>query len=151
MIVSLRISKEQKKVLLLRYPSVKFFVQKAVIDYADKIIIEEEQFNIEKELELYHDRRVLNNNDIHKRKCTQATKDKTSKTLKEKYKGKNYPLFEETKILIGLRNKGKVLSQETKDAISRGNKGKKRTKKQRENVSIAKTGQKYKKRKVKVK
>lgn len=151
MFLSLRISKGQKKVLLLRYPSVKFFIQEAINNQVNKIIIEKEQFNIEEELRLYHSRREINKNNIHGRKCSQATKDKISKTLKEKYEGKHYPLFEETKRLIGLGNKGKILSQETKDAISKANTGKKRTKEQRENLSEAKTGQKYKKRKVKIK
>lgn len=146
MILSLRVSKEQRKALLNRYPSIKSFLQKILLDTADRIIADEQMNDIEEELKEYHDRRVLNNNDIHKRNCTQATKDKISKTLKEKYKGKKFPLFEETKILIGLGNKGKVLSQETKDAIGRGNTGKIRTEEQRENISLSHTGLKYKKR-----
>lgn len=151
MIISLKISKEQKEILLLRYPSVKFFIQKAVIDYADKIIIEQEQFNVEKELKEYHNRKVLNDYDFHNRKHSQKTKDKIKKTLKEKYKGQHFSLSEETKILIGLGNKGKVLSQETKDAIGRGNRGKKRTDEQKRNISKGHKGLKYKKRKVKIK
>lgn len=144
MIVSLKISREQKEAVLSRYPSVKFFLLKALIDYADKILIEEGQFNIEKESKEYHDRCVLNGYDIHKRKMTQATKDKISKGLKatSKRQGwKGIPLLEETKRLIGLKHKGKILSQATKDAIGKGNRGKKRTKEQRENLSKAKTGQ----------
>lgn len=151
MIISLRISKEKKRVLLLKYPSVRFFIQKAITDQVNKIIIERKQFDIEKELKEYHNRKVLNDYGIHNRKHTQKTKDKIKNTLKEKYKGKHYPLLEETRILIGLKHKGKILSQATKDAISKANTGKKRTKEQRKNISKAKTGQKYKKHKVKIK
>jgi len=151
MIISLRISKEQKEVLLLKYHSIKFFIQKAINDQVNKIIIEGEQFDIEKEAKEYHNRKVLNDYGIHNRKHTQKTKDKIKNTLKEKYKGKHYPLLEETKVLIGLKHKGKILSQTTKDAISKANTGKKRTKEQRENIAKSHKGLKYKKREVKIK
>lgn len=150
MILSFKISRDQKKALLSFYPGgIKQFVEKTISDTADKIIIERENFNVDKELKEYHDRKVLNDHDFHKRKCSQATKDKISKGLKatsEKQGWKGIPLLEETKILIGLKNKGKILSQATKDAISDGNKGKIRTEEWRQNISKAKTGQKYKKR-----
>lgn len=151
MILYFRITKEQREALLSLYPDIKRFVEKTISDTADRITIERDLFDVEKELKEYHDRRIKNDYNIHSRKCTQATKDKISKILKEKYKGKHYPLMEETKIKIGLAHKGKTVSQETRDKIRKKNKGKKRTKKQRENMSKAKTGQKYKKHKVKVK
>lgn len=149
MIINLKISKKQKEVLLLRYPSVKFFIQKAINNYAEKIIIEEEQFNTEKELKEYHDRRVLNGYDFKKRKMTQATKDKISKAQKGKHTG--WHQFPETKRLIGLAHKGKIVSKETREKISKANKGKKRTKEQRKRISLGKIGLKYKKREVKIK
>lgn len=151
MIISLKISREQKKAMCSTYPSVKFFLQKVLLNTADKIIIEQEQSNIETELQEYHNRKVLNSSDIHSRKHTQKTKNKIKNTLKEKYKNGHYPLLEETKKKIGLIHKGKITSQATKDKISKANTGKKRTTKQRENISRAKTGQKYRKREVKIK
>lgn len=154
MILSFKITKEQKKALLSFYPGgIKQFVEKTISDTADRIIIEKDLSNVEEELRAYHSRRVLNNYDIHKRKMTQATKDKISKGLKatsERQGWKGTPLFEETKILIGLKHKGKILSQETKDAIGRGNAGKKRTKEQRGNISKSHKGLKYKKHGTKV-
>jgi len=144
MILSLSVTKEQKKALLLRYSSVKFFLQKVISNKANEIMASDD---LEKELQEYHDRKVLNGYNIRKRKMTQATKDKISKTLKEKYQGTEHHLFEETKRKIGLGNKGKIISQETRDKISKKNKGKKRTKEQRENISKGHKGLKYNKEK----
>lgn len=120
MILSLPVTKEQKKALLLRYSSVKFFLQKAISNKANEIMASDD---LEKELQEYHDRRVLNGYNIRRRKMTQATKDKISLTLKEKYKGTEHHLFKETRVKIGLENKGKVLSKETKDKIGKAHKG----------------------------
>lgn len=95
---------------------------------------------IDGELNEYHDRRVLNRNNIHSRKCTQITKDKISKSLRAKgWKG--IPLLEETR----LKMLGRIVTKETRDLISKGNKGKKRTEKQRKNLSNGHRGLKYKK------
>lgn len=146
MLLIINITKEQKKTLLNVYPSLKSFVEKAIANATNQII-KEKLYITDKELEEYEERLALNGcGPKRKRIVTQATRDKTSKTLKEKYKGKHYPLFEETKRLIGLKHKGKIVSQETRDKVSQKNKGKKRTAEQRENISKAKTGQKYKKR-----
>jgi len=146
MILSFKITREQKEALLSFYPGgIKQFVEKTISDIADGIIIERDLFDTDKELDEYHDRRFLNRNNIHGRKCTQATKDKISKTLKEKYKGKHYPLLEETKIKIGLIHKGKIVSQATRDKVSGANKGKKRTEQQKRNIGLAHKGLKYKK------
>lgn len=146
MIINLKISKEQRRVLLLKWPSIKFFIQKAIIDYTDKVTIEEEQFNIDEELRLYHDRCVLNGYDIHKRKMTQETKDKISKAQKGKHTG--WHQFPETRRLIGLANKGKIRSKETREKISKANKGKKRTAEQRRRMSLGHIGLKRKGRKL---
>jgi len=146
MILSFKITREQKEALLSLYPDIKSFVEKTIVATADKIIIDQDNFNVEKELAEYHDRRVLNNYNPKKRKTTQATKDKISKTLKEKYKGKHYPLMKETKIKIGLAHKGKIVSQSTRDKVSKANKGKKRSEEQRENIRKGHKGLKYKKR-----
>lgn len=135
----LRISKEQEKTILLRYPDIKFFLEKMISNTVEKIIIEGEQFNVEEELKGYHDRRVLNDYNPKKRKMTQATKDKISKALKAKgWKG--IPLLEETKIKIGLAHKGKIVSKETREKISKANRGKKRTEEQRERISLGHRG-----------
>ena len=144
MILYFRITKERKEALLSLYPDIKSFVEKTISNTADKIIIEREQFNIERESKELHDRRVLNDYDIHKRKMTQATKDKISKALKGR--GKGIPLFEETKIKIGLIHKGKIVSQETREKIRLANTGKKRTEEQKQNIGLAHKGLKYKKR-----
>lgn len=145
----LNISGEQEKAILLRYPDIKVFLEKMILNTAERIMIEEKQFNTEKELKEYHNRRVLNNYDIHKRKMTQATKDKISKGLKatSKRQGwKGIPLLKETRIKIGLTQKGKILSKETREKISKANKGKKRTEEQRKNISLGHKGIKHKKR-----
>lgn len=96
--------------------------------------------DLERELNEYHDRRILNDYDIHKRKMTQATKDKISKSLKAKgWKG--IPLLEETRVKM----RGHIVTKETRDKISKGNKGKKRSEEQRENLSLGHKGMKYKK------
>jgi len=147
MILLINITKEQKEALLSSYPGgIKQFVEKMISDTADRIIIERENFNVEEELKAYRDRRALNDYDFRKKKMTQTTKDKISKTLKEKYKGGHYPLLEETKIKIGLIHRGKIISQETREKIGLANKGKKRTKEQRINIGLAHKGLKYKKR-----
>jgi len=145
-VIKLRISEEQKKAISLRYPRIKFFLEKMISDTADRIIIEEEQFNTGRELKEYHDRRVLNDYDIHKRKCTQETKDKISKALKGKHIG--WHQLPETKKLIGLAHKGKIVSKETREKISLANKGKKRTEEQRKNISLGHKGVKHKRRKI---
>lgn len=144
MILSFRITKDQKEALLSFYPDIKSFVEKTISDTADKIIIERENFNVDKELKAYHNRRSLNDNDFRKRKMTQETKDKISKALKGR--GKGIPLFEETKIKIGLIHKGKIVSKETRAKVSKANKGKKRTEEQKRNIGLAHKGKKYKKR-----
>jgi len=144
MILYFRITKEQKEALLSFYPDIKRFVEKTISDTADRIIIERDLFDIDKELNEYHDRRILNGYDPKKRKMTRETKDKISKALKGR--GKGIPLFEETKIKIGLIHKGKIVSQETREKIRLVNKGKKRTEEQRRNIGLAHKGLKYKKR-----
>ena len=47
--------------------------------------MENELFNVDKEVEAYHDRRELNKGNIHSRKQTQATKDRKKKSLKKFY------------------------------------------------------------------
>lgn len=141
MILYFRISKRQKEALLSLYPDIKRFVEKTISDTADKIIMERDLFDIDEELRLYHSRRVLNDCNIHGRRCSQATKGKISKTLKAKgWKG--IPLLEETR----LKMLGRIVTKETRDKISSKNKGKKRTAKQRENLSLGHKGMKYKKR-----
>ena len=144
MILYFRITKEQKKALLSLYPDIKSFVEKTISDTADKIIIEKDLFNVDKELNEYHNRRTFNKNKIHSRKCTQVTKDKISKALKGKYTG--WHQFPETKRLIGLAHKGKIVSRATRDKVSKANTGKKRTEEQKRNIGLAHKGLKYKKR-----
>ena len=139
MILMVNVTREQKAALLTIYPSVKYLIEKTIKDVADKIITEGEQSDIERDIKEYHDRQVLNDYDIRKRKMTQATKDKISKSLKAKgYKG--IPLFEETKKAIGSANIGKHSGPNLKA------RGKKRTEEQRKNISLGKIGTKYKKR-----
>jgi len=144
MILYFRITKEQKEALLSFYPDIKRFVEKTISDTVDRIIIEQENSNIKEELRLYHNRRVLNDYDIHKRKMTQTTKDKISKAQKGKHTG--WHQFPETKLLIGLAHKGKIVSQETREKIGLANRGKKRTEQQKRNIGLAHKGLKYKKR-----
>ena len=149
MILLVNITQEQKKTLLNVYPSLKFFVEKAISNATNQIM-KEKLYITDEELQAYSDRIKINGSGPNrKRIVTQATKDKIRKTLKERYKDKHYPLFDSTKRLIGLAHKGKIVSQATRDKISKGNKGKIRTEEQRKRLSLAKTGQKYKKRKVK--
>ena len=147
MILSVDISKERREAILYRYPGIeiKYFVEKIISDTADKIIIERDFFNVEKELAEYRDRRVLNGYDFKRRKMTQETKDKISKAIKAKgYKG--IPLLEETR----QKMMGRIVSKETRDKISKANRGKKRSEEQRKNLSQGHKGLKYK-RKVKIK
>lgn len=147
MILFIKISPEREEALLAVYSSIKYAINKTISDVADKIIIERAIYVTDKDLEeSYEQYKLCGCGPNRKRIVSQATKDKISKTLKEKYKGEHYPLFKETKALIGLIHKGKVLSQETKDAIGKGNRGQKRTEKQRENIGKAHKGLKYKKR-----
>lgn len=151
MIISIKIPKEQRKALLNRYSSIKSFLQRILSETAERLIADEQMNNVEEELKEYHNRRVVNDYDIHSRKHSQATKDRISKSLKEKYQDEpKHHIFEETKRLISVGNKGKVLSQETKNNISKANTGKIRTLEQRENISKGHKGLKYK-HKVKVK
>ena len=144
MILYFKITKEQKQALLSRYPDIKSLVERTIENIADKIIFGNEQFNVEEELKQYHDRRELNGNNIHGRKCTQETRDKIIKTLKGKYIG--WHPFPETIEKL----KGHIVSKETRDLISKKNKGKKRTEKQSKNIGLGHKGMKYKKH-VKVK
>lgn len=155
MIVSLKITKQQRNALLLFYPSVKFFLQKCLLNKATQIIEEQQIFDYEKELDEYHQRRALNEGVKWEpgmpfwknRKHTQATKDKIRLTLLEKYRGKHFTLLKETKELIGLGNEGKVVSQETRDLMSKANLGKKRTDRQKANISRGHIGLHYNKEK----
>jgi len=141
MLLYFRITKEEKKALLFRYPSIRDFVERIISDTAFKILMERNFCDVNKELDQYQERRAFNKNNIHGRKVTQATKDKISKTLKAKgWKG--IPLLEETKEKL----RGHIVTQETRDKISRANKGKKRSEQQRKNLSLGKAGMAYKKR-----
>ncbi|MBA7495749.1 hypothetical protein ES702_06338 [subsurface metagenome] len=144
MILYFRITRERKEALLSFYPGgIKQFIEKTISDTADKIIIERDLFDTDRELNEYHDRRFLNRNNIHSRKCTQATKDKISKAQKGKHTG--WHQFPETKRLIGLAHRGKIVSEETREKIGLANKGKKRTEQQKRNIGLAHKGLKYKK------
>jgi len=146
MILFIEITKEQKEALLTVSPSIKEWVNRA-IKKATKKIINENLFITDEELKEYAQRLVLNGPGPHrKRIVTQATKDKISKTLKEKYKGKNYPLFEETKKKIGDKSRGKIVSQATRDKVSEANTGKKRTEEQKKRISLGHKGLKYKRK-----
>ena len=145
----LRISREQEKVILLRYPGIKFFLEKMINNTTEKILIEEGEFDTKRELKEYHNRRVLNGYDIHKRKCTQATKDKISKALlaiSKRQGWKGMKLLPETIAKM----KGHIVTQETRAKISKKNKGQKRTEEQRKNLSKGHLGMTYKKRQIKV-
>jgi len=86
----------------------------------------------------------LNGYDFKKRKMTQATKDKISKSLlaiSERQGWKGTPLLPETIEKL----KGHIVAKETRDLISKGNKGQKRSEEQRENISLGHIGLKYKK------
>jgi len=125
MILSIRITRQQKQALLTIYPSVKYLIEKTIKDVADKIIIEGNQSDIEKDIKEYHDRQVLNGYDFRKRKMTQATKDKISKALKGKCGG--WHTLPETKELISKANIGKHFikhTEETKRKMSLAHKGK---------------------------
>ena len=147
MILFIEITREQKKALLTVSPSIREWVNRA-IEKATEKITNENLFITDQDLEDYQNRLALNGENVKtkRHKCTQATKDKISKALKERYKGKTHHLFEETKRLISIANKGRIVSQATRDKISKANKGKKRTEEQRKRLSLAKTGQKYEKR-----
>jgi len=130
MILMVNVTREQKAALLTIYPSVKYLIEKTIKDVADKIITEGEQSNIERDIKEYHDRQVLNDYDIRKRKMTQATKNKISKALKGKYLGSH-------------------TLPETKEAISKANIGKhfiKHSEETKRKISLAHKGMKYKKR-----
>ena len=141
MLLSFKISKEQKRALLFRYPNIKQFVEKAVEDTANKIIAGSGQFDIDKDIKESYDRFILNGcGPGRKRSMTQETKDKISKALKAKgYKG--IPLLEETREKM----KGHIVSEATREKICKATTGQKRSEEQRRNISKGKTGQKYKK------
>lgn len=92
--LKLRISEERENAILLRYPDIKSFLEKMILNTADKIM-EITDFN-ETDIEEYHERQVLNK-DVKwipgqpywkGRKHTQKTKDRISKSLKAKgFKG----------------------------------------------------------------
>lgn len=122
-IIKLKISKKQEKIILLKYPDIKFFLEKMISDTV-KGIIEIAELG-KTEMKEYHERQVLNANVEWEegkpywknRKHTQKTKDKISKTLKAKgWKG--IPLLEETKKLISLDHKGKKHTTEHRKNIS---------------------------------
>jgi len=154
MLVYLKVTKREKDALLLFYPSVRFFLQKALLNKANQIIEDEQISDYKKELEEYHQRQALNAGVEWKpgtyfwegRKHTQETKNKISATLIKRYEGKKFPMLEETRIKIGLTQKGKTISQTTRDKLSKANTGKKRTEEQRQNISKGHTGMHYKKR-----
>lgn len=148
MIVVLKATKEQKHAILSRYPSVKSFLQRTLSATADQLIADNQIENIEEELKEYHNRKVLNGYDIHRRKHTEETKQKISKTLREKYRGKEHHLSEETKEAIRVGNTGKIVSQATRDLLSVANTGKKRTLAQRERMSLGHKGIKFEGRKL---
>ena len=137
MILSIRITRQQKQALLTIYPSVKYLIEKTIKDVADKIITEGNQSNIERDIKEYHDRQVLNDYDIRGRKMTPETKSKISKALKGKYVGSH--LLPETREAISKANIGKHFGPNLKA------RGKKRTEEQRKNISLGKMGMKYKK------
>lgn len=146
MLLIINITEEQKKALLTVSPSIREWVNRAIKNAAEKILAEN-LFITDEDLKEYSDRVALNGCGPHrKRIVTQATKDKISKTLKEKYEGGHYPLFEETKKKIGDIHRGKTVSQATRDKVSKALTGKKRTEEQRENIGKAHKGLKYKKR-----
>jgi len=148
MILSFRITKEQKEALLSHYPDIKRFVEKTISEAADKIIIDQVDFNVDRELKEYHDRKILNDYDPKRRKMTQSTKDKIRNGLKKyfaKFEGQEFHLSSETKNLISLGNKGKIISKETRENISKALIGKKRTEEQKQNISLGHKGMKYKK------
>jgi len=74
MILYFRITKERKKALLLMHPNLRNWLEETVSKIADRIIAS--QFDIDRELKEYHDRRVLNNYNIKSRKQTEETKRK---------------------------------------------------------------------------
>lgn len=148
MILFFETTKEQRRILLNAYPSLRFFVEKAIANATNQIV-KEKLYITDKELQEYHDRRVLNDYDTHKRKCTQATKDKISKGLKatsERQGWKGMHLLPET--IEKLR--GHIVTKGTRDKISKGNLGQKRTEEQRKNLSKGHKGMTYKKREAKV-
>ena len=151
MILYFRITADQKRALLFRYPDIRNFVEKTISDEADKIIIERGQFDVEKELQGYHDRLVLNGAGPHrKRKMTQETKDKIRKSLEKyfaQFEGQEFHLFPETKEAIRLANIGKhsgKRSEEAKLKMSLAKKGKELTEEHKRNIGLGHKGKKYK-------
>lgn len=130
MLLSFRITKEQKRALLFRYPNIKTFVEKAVEDTANKIIAGSGQFDIDKDIKESYDRFILNGcGPGRKRIMTQETKDKISKALKAKgYKG--IPLLEETRLKL----MGHIVSEATRDKIRKSRKRTEEQKKHRVEV-----------------
>ena len=147
MILYFSITKEQKQALLFRYPDIRNFVEKTISDTADKIIIERGQFDVEKELQGYHDRLVLNGENVKKKrhKCTQATKDKIRNALKGRDTGWKH--FPETKEAISKANIGKHFgkrSEEAKQKMSLAKLGKELTEEHKQNIGLGHKGKKYK-------
>lgn len=84
MILFIKIAKREQEALQTVFPDISKWINKTILNTANRIIIEEG--NLDRDLEEYHDRRVKNNYDIHGRKKTQATKNKISKSLKKYHK-----------------------------------------------------------------
>ena len=148
MLLYFRITKEEKKALLLRYISIRSFVERIVSDTAFKILMERNFCDVDKELDLYHERREFNHYNIHSRKVTQETKDKISKAQKGKHTG--FHLFPETKEKIRLANIGKhsgKRSEEAKKKMSLAKLGKELTAEHKNNIGLGHKGMKYKKHK----
>lgn len=123
-IIKLRVSEEQEEALLLKYPNIKYFLERVIINITGKII-GTDGFN-KIDIEEYHERQVLNSGVDRlpgqpywkNRKHTQATKDKISSSLKAK-NWKGISLLEETKKLISLDHKGKKFTEEHRKNISK--------------------------------
>jgi len=145
MILSFRITKEQKKALLNVYPNIRFFVEKAIVNATNQII-KEKMYITDEELREYKERSALNGcGPNRKRIVTKETRDKISKSLlatSEKQGWKGMKLLEETRQKLI----GHIVSKKTRDNISKANKGQKRSEKQRQNISSGKTGTKYTKK-----
>ncbi|MBA7500798.1 hypothetical protein ES704_03559 [subsurface metagenome] len=146
MILFINITQDQKEALLTQSPSIREWVNRAIKKATEKIL-NENLFITDEDLKEYSDRLALNGcGPNRKRIVTQATRDRISKTLKEKYKDGHYPLFEETKKKIGLIHKGKIVSQATRDKVSKANTGKKRTEEQKKRIGLGHKGLKYKRK-----
>lgn len=92
--IKLKVSKEQEKAILLKYPDIKFFLEKMIFNTAEEISGIAKQNDFDLELEEYHKRQTLNKN-VGRipgqpywkgRRHTQATKDKISESARKKIK-----------------------------------------------------------------